>query len=72
MLIKSLAPPSSHIQQQAQNNPHLMSVNLLQLVLVVSKFWRFRDLRTRVESSNLMYKYALDPKVALRSKEQKR
>lgn len=41
MLIKSLVPPSNHIQQQAQNSPRLLNVNLYLLVLSVSKISGF-------------------------------
>ena len=53
MLIKSLVPPSNHIQQQAKNSPRPKSVNFQQLVLTVSKIWRFRDLRTRAKAQYL-------------------
>ena len=57
MLIKSLVPPSNHILQQAKRSPRLNNVNFRLLVLVVSKFWRFRDLRTRAKAQYLMSKY---------------
>ena len=57
MLIKSLVPPSNHILQQAKISPRLEYVNFQLLVLVVSKFWRFRDLRTRAKAQYLYNKF---------------
>jgi len=50
MLINILVPPSDHILQQAKKSPRLSDANFRLLVLVVSKFWRFRMLRTRAKA----------------------
>ena len=63
MHIKSLVPPSDHILQQAKRSPRL-NVNFRLLVLVVTKFWRFRDLRTRAKALvSIYYKYRTETRV---------
>ena len=45
------------IHETSTNSPRLSARAFCLLVLFVSKFWRFRDLRTRAKAQYLMYKY---------------